>query len=112
MQTSALCNAQLPEVSRPEAGSLTEQTVGSGNLCGRDLNEVVEDFSTFLYSMVFKEMQKMVSRDESSAIADGVQGLVGRYLPKTLAQNGGSPLGRYVKDEFHSHFGAMINEHA
>ena len=110
MQTSVSCDANR-SIDRLYAGSSPGSgfgNSGAGHL--REFHAVVRKFTTLLYSMAFKEMQKTIPRDGDNAVAEGVRGLVGTYLPQTLGGTDASPLSRYVKGGLGNRFGELIDE--
>ncbi len=111
MQTSELCKAHFSVVDRAGMTRAASLACGSQKIQQGEIKEVARRFSSFLYSMAFKEMQKTVPRNDSSAVADGVRGLIGTYLPRTLGRDATSPVGRYVREEVFGRFGESINEH-
>lgn len=61
------------------------------------VEKTAEKFASVFYSMLFKSMQKTVPRADAGAVSSGARGLVGRYLPRTMARSGSGPLTRYIE---------------
>ena len=71
------------------------------------------EFAGVLYSMMVREMQKAIPRDEeSSVVTESVQGFLQMFLPKALAEARSDALSQYLRQQLIQHPGEQVNERA
>ncbi len=77
-----------------------------------DLDEVSKDFASLFYSFLVRLMQDTVPReeDEDGPLAQGARDLVGMFLPKVVADQGGNALSCYIRENLSAQYGEHLDE--
>lgn len=113
MPISESCEPGCGAVLFPVGVSLRQAAGPDRQLSADRLDEAARDFTSFLYSMMFRQMQKTIPRDDGpDPFAGGVRDLVAVYLPRALARDGHNPLAHYVRESFQDRFGELTDEQA
>ncbi len=111
MQNSGLCNSTVgidPAVNNDRRMEVAAQK----SFGAQQEEQLARDFAEVFYTIVVKEMKKTIQRPEQDSVAEGVSGLIGMYLPRSMAGRANDPLKSYFYDHLTSQFGANIDEGA
>jgi hypothetical protein len=72
------------------------------------MDTVCRGFASLYYSILVREMENTVERDEEGgALRDGVQGFLRTFLPEALAEPRSDPLVRHLREAIESQRGPL-----
>jgi hypothetical protein len=113
MQNSGLCDSMWRNALDRLSASRTKQLSDSASAQrpgDSPDDEVARKFASIFYSLVFQSLQRTVPRDEEDAMAEGMRGLVARYLPREMAKTRSDPLTHYIRRNLHQGRGGAVDE--
>lgn len=107
---------KMQGVSEKEfARHMREIASAAEDVTSDEKKEVAQKFAGVFYSMLFKTMQETIPDEDNSAISSGMKGLIGRYIPRVMANTSSDPISRYIEKNLDlegDEMGGDINEQA